>query len=315
MVEYVENRHKLYEKDFEMTNMESSTSICLFGAYPVRVKGKPFYLGISGSTERLFQYLLLAHGSESRREYLADLFWRGSSPAKQRSALNSAIWRIKRKLTQIDGVELVCQGQTIFLRLAEDVKVDANILSNIVHANSLDEPMDELLAERLFKILDECKAPFMDGVDADWVLTERERLFNIQVRGMNILMHWLGQQHRYEDALEIGRGLLEADPAREAAQCEVMLLYVLNGQRAQAMRQYQDFRSWLRSELSIEPMPETKVLYDYIRMGIDNGNSRRPVDSKQPRTSENNKPSFSKLLSAIDRSRQELHEVLSSQLL
>lgn len=298
-----------------MTLLKSSTSICLFGSYPVRVKGKPYYLGISGPTEKLFQYLVLTNGRESRREYLADLFWRDSSLARQRSALNSAIWRIKQKLTQIDGVELVCQGQNVFIQLADDVNVDARQLSHIVHSISPDEPMDDLVAERLYQALDECKAPFMDGVDADWVLTERERFFNIQVRGMNILMHWLGQQHRYEDALEIGRRLLVVDPAREAAQCEVILLYVLNGQRAQAMRQYHDFRSWLKSELKIEPMPETRVLYDYIRMGLDEEKPSKPVNKKRCKTSDISNPSFSKLLRAIDRSRQELHEVLSSQLL
>jgi len=298
-----------------MTLLKSSTSICLFGAYPVRVNGKPHYLGISGPTERLFQYLLVTNGSETRREYLADLFWRGSSQPKQRSALNSAIWRIKRQLSRLDGIDLVSRGPTVFLQLADGVRVDANELSDIVHSISLTESMDEDLADRLYQALNDCKVPFMDGVNADWVLTERERLFNIQIRGMIILMHWLGQQHRFEDALEIGRSLLVADPAREAAQCEVMLLYVLNGQRAQALRQYQDFQSWLRSELDIEPMPETKVLYDYIRMGLDSEKSRQPIKAKDHLSSEFRKPSFSKLLNAIDRSRRELYEVLSSQLL
>lgn len=291
------------------------TSICLFGAYPVRINGKPYYLGISGSTERLFQYLLVTNGNETRREYLAELFWRGSSTVKQRSALNSAIWRIKRQLGDIDGIDLVCKGHTVFLQLARGVKVDAKELAEIVHSISLNEPMNEGVADRLRQALNDCKAPFLDGVNSDWVLTERERLFNIQIRGMIILMHWLGKQRRYEDALEIGRRLLTADPAREAAQCEVMLLYVLNGQRAQALRQYLEFRSWLKRELDIEPMPETEVLHEYIRKGLNTEKSPRLAKSPGVMESASKSPSFRILLDAIDRSRRELYEVLSRQLL
>ncbi len=298
-----------------MVSLVTGKWICLFGAYSVCVNGKPCSLGISGSTEKLFQYLLINHGVKLRREFLADLFWRASSPARQKSALNSAVWRIKRQLGEFGVVDLICEGHTVLLQLASGVKIDAYELSEIVHDISLDEPMSEELASRLYQVLNDCNATFMDGVSDDWVLTERERLFNIQNRGMIILMHWLGQQRRYEDALEIGRRLLAADPSREAAQCEVMLLYVVNGQRAQALRQYQGFRLWLKHELDIEPMPETKALYDYIRMGFNTEKYQKASKPTESLKSDSKVPTVNFLLGAIDRSRHELYEMLSSQLL
>lgn len=297
-----------------MASLVTVKSICLFGAFSVRINGKPCSLGISGSTEKLFQYLLINLGVKMRREFLADLFWQASSPERQKSALNSAIWRIKRQLDALGVIDLVCEGHTVLLQLASGVKIDARELSQIVHSISLDEPMSEELAARLYKVLDDCNAPFMDGVSDDWVLTERERLFNIQNRGMIILMHWLGQQRRYEDALEIGRRLLAADPSREAAQCEVMLLYVVNGQRVQALRQYQEFRAWLKHELDIEPMPETKALYDYIRLGINTEKYQKAGNPVETFKSNPKIPTVNSLLGAIDRSRHEFYEVLSSQL-
>jgi DNA-binding SARP family transcriptional activator len=153
----------------------------------------------------------------------------------------------------------------------------------------------------------------MDGVTAEWALTERERLFNVQIRGLTLLMHWLGQKRTYEDALEIGRRLLAADPARESAQCEVMWLYVLNGQRAQAIRQYHWFRAWLQRELDIDPMAETTALYDHIRLELDAvrlGKAERPASADK---AEARRASFNLLLGAIERSRRDLYEVLSSQ--
>lgn len=290
-----------------------TTTICLFGAYPIRVGGQPYHLGISGATEQLFQYLLVNLGRESRREYLADLFWRKSTAERQRSALNSAIWRIKRQLSAVEGVDLQCDGPAVFLQIEDSVEMDARALTDIVHSLAPGVEMDEHLAARLRRALDACAAPFMDGVTSDWVLTERERLFNLQIRGMTILMHWLGQQRNYEDALEIGRRLLAADPARESAQCEVMWLYMLNGQRAQAIRQYKWFRRWLREELDIEPMPETTALYDHIRQELEVDRPGSQDASTGSRQMESGRKSFNLLLGAIERSRRDLYEVLSSQ--
>ena len=297
-----------------MMKKDSTTSISLFGAYPVRVDGQPCRLCISGSTKKLFQYLLVNAGKVSRREYLAELFWRGSSAERQRSALNSAIWRIKRQIDDIDGVDLNCDGSAVSLRFDDSVTVDAAVLTDIVHSTSPDVTMSEPVADQLYKALDACDAPFMDGVTSSWVLTERERLFNIQIRGMTILMHWLGQQRLYEDALEIGRRLLAADPARESSQCEVMWLYVLNGQRVQAIRQYQEFQAWLKCELDIEPMPETQALYDHIRLELSAGKSRKPTQLSNAQEKEAQRASFNSLLGAIERSRREVYKTLSGQL-
>ncbi len=294
-------------------NSQSGVSVCLFGAYPVRVNGHPRRLGISGTTEKLLQFLLVNAGKVNRREYLADLFWRGSSSGRQRSALNSAIWRINRQLQDVEGVELCCDGPAIYLQIDDSVKVDSLELADVVHSISTDALMSEAVADRLHQALDSCDEPFMDGVTSSWVLTERERLFNIQIRGLTILMHWLGQKRRYEDALEIGRRLLATDPARESAQCEVMWLYVLNGQRAQALRQYQEFRDWLKHELDIEPMPETLALYEHIRLELNAGKLRIATELTDIQEKDSQRASFNALLGAIERSRREVYEALSSQ--
>jgi len=290
---------------------QGKTSICLFGVYPIRVDGEPCFLGISGTTQKLFQYLLLAAGKEIRRELLAEIFWSRSSTERQRSALNSAIWRIKQQLAEIRGIELVSTGPTVFLQVAPDVGNDAKELSEIVHGTSLDEPLDERNVELLYQALNQCDAPFMEGLTSDWVLTEREKIFNIKIRGMTMLMHWRGEQRRYEDALEIGRRLLAEDPFREAAQCEVMWLYVLNGQRAQALRQYKEYCELLRDELGIDPMPETLALYDHIRRDLNSTGHKLKTEQSRSGVIPNK---LNLLLGAIEQSRRDLYRTIRTQL-
>jgi DNA-binding SARP family transcriptional activator len=301
-------------RDKRVVTRGKQISVCLFGVHAIRVDGDPYHLSISGTTERLFQYLLVNSGMEARREFLAELFWRRSSPERQRSALNSAIWRIKQQLVEVDGIDIVCNGSTVFLNIASHVHIDAQNLTDIVHSLTQSESIDESVVDDLFAALNECDAPFMEGVTSDWVLTERERLFNITIRGMTILMHWAGEQRRYEDALEVGRRLLAKDPFREAAQCEVMWLYVLNGQRAQAIRQYKDYCALLKNELDIDPMPETLALYKHIRQDLNC--AAQQVKARQ--TSAVETPflpaRLNSLLGAIERSRRDLYRTIRTQM-
>ena len=80
-----------------------------------------------------------------------------------------------------------------------------------------------------------------------------------------------------------------------------------------ASRQYQEFRDWLKHELDIEPMPETQALYDHIRLELNAGKSRIATELTDIQEKDSQRASFNALLGAIERSRREVYEALSSQ--
>ena len=115
--------------------------------------------------------------------------------------------------------------------------------------------------------VDSYGGPFLDGYDGDWVFQERERLHCLFVRSTFELMRAAAIQGRYEHALDFGRRILAMDALRESIQRNVMLLLVLNGQRVEALRAYQRLAHLLKSDLDIDPMPETKRLQNAILSG------------------------------------------------
>jgi DNA-binding SARP family transcriptional activator len=129
-------------------------------------------------------------------------------------------------------------------------------------------------------------------------------------------MHWHSSERRYEEALEIGRALVADDPTREALQCSVLWLYVLNGQRGQALRHYDQFRRWLNSDLGIEPMPETQALHDYIRRGLDGQHTTSAIARSSGRTGsdrQNNLPPLHRMVAAVEDSRRAFLENLGDR--
>ena len=292
---------------------QGSLSVCLYGSHLFRFNGRPYPLDLRGTTLDLLRYLVVHAGREMRRECIADQFWRDSSDCRQRSALNSAIWRIGKKLPDDPGISLHFTGSTICVEIDRRIPVDTQVLTGLVHQASPGEgEMNEGLADRLSVALDRSEAPFLDGLAGDWALSEQERAFNIRLRGLTLLMHWYGDCRRYEDALEVGRRLLNADPFRETVQIDIMWLYVLNGQRAQALRHYQRYAELLAAELDIEPMIETRALYDHIKWDLSGSQAghRKEAD---PDTGDSGRQKLDIVLAAIEQSRRKLYHALRTQ--
>jgi hypothetical protein len=104
----------------------------------------------------------------------------------------------------------------------------------------------------------------LEGFYEDWVLAERERMRAIYMNALSRLMRYYKQQSAYAESLAYGEMLLRGDPFREDIHREMMRLYVLNGQRPLAVRQYEICRTILASEMDIQPMDETQRLYAQI---------------------------------------------------
>lgn len=271
------------EENFSLKTMKQlpPLSVTLFGSTLLRRAGEPLNIGLQGTTLELLWFLVICAGRETRREFIADRFWRNSTVDRQRSALNSAVWRIGKKLRDHPELRLEVTDRTLAMKIDPSIPVDAHELCDAVRAACDCDGVTQQAAERLEAALFATEAPFMDGFDGDWTLAERERISNIRFRGMITLMHWHGGNRAYEDALQIGRSLLHQDPYREAVQIDMMWLYVLNGQRVQAIKQYEAFAAVLNKELAIEPMRETRALYDHIRNELDSwpNHSVRPAVS------------------------------------
>lgn len=278
--------------------------IRLFGSTLIERGQIPVPLGIAGATVELLRYLCVRCDQPHRRECLGEIFWENRSEKRQRAALNSAVWRLQKLIKTCPGLTLDTGVDYVRLKIEPTISVDATELTRQVNAVQSAADVDSAQAARLEAALAACRQPYLDGSSASWVLPERERLFNIQMRGLAILMRWHGLHGQFERALEYGRELLARDPFREAALNEMLWLFVLNGQRAEAIRRFRQFQTHLREELDVDPMPETLALFDHIR----NGMNAPHATGADPRR----RDSFDALLAAIERSRRTTYQALQT---
>jgi DNA-binding SARP family transcriptional activator len=244
----------------------------LSGPLSAERDGQPVPLAIGGATRGLLAYLLIHAGQSLRKEHLTELLWPKSAAERRRSALNSAVHRVRKAIRGLPAAVL-CGGETACLKLSARCRVDAATLRAAVEAAEAERQDAEL--RELEAVLAATGRPFLEDIDESWAIAARERLFELRVRGLALVMRWHAAARRYDCALAIGREIVASDPLRETIQCEVMWLYVLNGERARALRQYAELERLLAADLAISPMEETRAMHDHIRFGLK-GTRARP---------------------------------------
>jgi len=257
----------------------------LIGSFAVESAAGPVELRLSDPTQEILAYLALNANRDVRRSRLLMMLWPDRAEASARALLNTALWRIKKRIGAVglSTATIVGRGEMLRLETDESTVVDAAILEEIVHAicRKPVEPGIPLPAEFrdcLMRILDTEGIEFLEGCASEWVLVERERQFNFQIRGLSLLMQDRALAGHFEEALEFGRKILRMDPMRESVQRQVIWLYVLSGQSCAAIRQYRGFARLLAEEAGIAPMPETQALYQHILASSAASAKAAPVD-------------------------------------
>ncbi len=108
------------------------------------------------------------------------------------------------------------------------------------------------------------RAELLEGIYNDWCLIERECLARINLHSLGQLMACYIDRGAIEKAIEVGHGILDADPLREEVHRVLINCYGAIGRRSDAVRQFQRCANSLLQELGIFPLPETIQAYQTI---------------------------------------------------
>ena len=194
---------------------------------PQAAVGGAAALALSAVDGLLLAWLALV--GPTRRERLAELLWPESPAASARTALRQRLFRLRRQC----GIELVLGTHT--LELADGVAHDLTDSPTLL--GSLQAPAGTELANWL---------------DADRARRrERERAMLLQQ------LDDLEATGDAASALPLAQTLIALDPLREDAHRRLMRLLYLAGDRAAALRAFDDCEQRLKHEIGTRPSPET----------------------------------------------------------
>lgn len=240
--------------------------IYLFGNMRLELNEQKVESQVPRPVRKLLAYLLLHPSRTHLRDALADRLWGESEPDKARGSLNTAIWHLRKVLepknisggtyliTNHNGEIGINQHNAHWLDVREfSTKV------NQIMAHRIDEISPDQI-RHLVSALELYNGDLLEGFYDDWIIQEREHLRMLYLKAQAYLMDYHKKHSQLEEGIACAQKIIEMDPLREEIHRELMRLFMMNGQRSFAIRQYEVCKDLLKVELGVEPMPETRLL-------------------------------------------------------
>lgn len=220
----------------------------------------------SARPRELLVYLLL-HPEGRTKEQVGLAFWPEASAAQLRNSFHVTLHRLRKALAGSDWVTLEGDRYRVDSALVEEFDVAA-FERELPAARRALLRRAEGAEAALERVLERFRGDLLDGEPAgDWHLEFRARLQRLFIEALMDLAAAHAREERHAKALEAYRRVLARDALHEEAVRGAMRTHAACGERAAALRAYQQYADRLRVELEVEPDRATTQLLTRIQAG------------------------------------------------
>jgi len=213
-----------------------------------------------------FAYLVCERARPVAREDLADVVWPGPVPPAWETAVSALVSKIRRlfgNLSLTDSCSISSVSGCYQLHLPDDAWIDLEAGAVAIH-----EAESALRCGDLHQAWGPtnvaatiARRPFLPREEGSWVEQQRAKLHALLVRALDCLSDiWLANR---ESALAVQAAteVVSLEPFRETGWQRLMRVHAAVGNRAEALRAYDQCRKLLAEELGTDPSPQTETLY------------------------------------------------------
>jgi DNA-binding SARP family transcriptional activator len=214
--------------------------LTLTGEFELTIDGRR--RAIPHSVERVLAYLALT-GHPVSRTRLAGALWIDVPEQRAASNLRTTLWRVGRV------GDRVLAANPDRLQLSAGVGVDVVDLASL-SKRLIREPQPADLTQLPFLLE---HAEVLPDWEEGWIAADRERFRLLRLEALEQAASALIDQDRFGEALVSAIACVQSEPLRESARRLVVRVHVAQGNLAQALRTYREYRVLLGAELGIQP--------------------------------------------------------------
>ncbi|HXZ47874.1 MAG TPA: bacterial transcriptional activator domain-containing protein [Usitatibacter sp.] len=199
------------------------------------------------------------------RGELAEAIWSGEPPRAWDAALSAIASKLRSLLARAGlGKDALASALGCYqLNLPVDAWVDAEAAFDSLHeaegclrAGRRREAWSA--AQAAYHI---CRRPFLAGEEGAWVAAAREQVATTFVRACECLADVYIWNREPAVAVDVARQAIATQPFRETGYQLLMRAHAAAGNKAEALRAYEDCRKRISDELGVAPSPETQAVY------------------------------------------------------
>jgi WD40 repeat protein/serine/threonine protein kinase len=222
----------------------------------------------------------LQRGAPVRRESLLALLWPGYAERSARQSLRTNLSYLKKGISDGEGEErpplLLSDNQTIQINPAASYQLDLNTFIDLLQDSEIHQHDDRVDCPQCLEHLQQAVALYRDDflcdfylpdttAFEDWASARRAELRRLVLEALHTLTAAAMQRNDLVAATQYARRQLSIDNLRESAHRQLIEILVLDGQRTEALAQYELCRTLLAKELGAVPSPKTEALHEKIR--------------------------------------------------
>ena len=215
----------------------------------------------SKKAQALLAALAVSDNQRMSREALIGLLWAERGAEQARSSLRQALSALRRAFEQA-GAGQALRSDDQWIALEPGVfEIDLPVFRRCCR---------ETDAEALTQGLGLYRGDLLEGLHVrepaleDWLGAVRQDLRQDLEKLLERLVGVYESLGRLDRACETARRFLALSPYRESGHRSLMRLLAAAGERTQALQHYKACQALLKSELGIEPSPETRDLYEAL---------------------------------------------------
>lgn len=219
-------------------------------------------VSVSQGAERLTAFLALAdrpHG----RHVVAGTLWPDRRDSESAAALRRALWRLN---CAVPGV-VDKNGSRI--SLGRDVDVDVH------EVRRLAETVTQGLMHVSYQVVRLLEGDLLPDWSFDWLDGYRESLRQMRLHTLEALARNDLDAGRPSGALVAAMAAAAVDPLRESAQRIIVAAHLAEGNVAEALRQFWQYRDLLWAELRLQPTRQMQTMLPEVASQVPARHDRR----------------------------------------
>lgn len=257
--------------DSDKADLPPDIEVNSLGRFDILIDGRPLRNLPTRRSGILLKYLLVNYGQMIPFDVLLEQFWPDTDPDLGRNRLHQAIHCLRSALAAdpvTAPLQIVCNERRYGLASGLRVWSDTAAFERFIALGRQAEQDKQIgVAIAAYeKALALYQGDFLpEDRYVDWTQAIRMRLHDLYLDTFDRLSLLFLSNGEPQNTLTYCRQLLAHDRCREDIHQRMMHCYAMLGQRTQALRQYELCTRALRSELDLEPLPETTELYLQIK--------------------------------------------------
>ncbi len=244
----------------------------MFSTFRVVVNGTPLNVRLGAKALPLLKILAAHRGRGLTRDALMEMLWPGTDPTAGAVSLKVAAHNLRSLLEpskeyRTQGQWILFDNGTYTLNPDAPIWIDVECMEQHWRRGLADQASGELdaarcefdAAERLY-IGDYLE----EDIYENWTIVRRERLRDVYLEVVGKLLEFAVRDGDHPAAIRYCHKIVDADPCREDAYRVLMQSHASLKQRARAGAWYAVCRTMLKTEMAVDPSPETVAVFESL---------------------------------------------------